>query len=445
MSAAHDLVIADAVVVTMDGEGSVLRDAWVAVRDGRVAEVGTGRPPAAARTIDARGGIVHPGYVSAHQHTMDTLMRSRVTPGLGFFDWLFGAYYAAVLAHEPADAATAAALAGHDLARAGVTTAVDVWGVGDPATARALDCFVATTERMRRSGLRWIVAPMVSDRVPEAWADEVEAVAHGHGVDLARLVSSTADARGFADDLAAALPASDALSLWLGPELPEMATDELLAFFAEATAAPRRGFATHLCASEASAAGTDGVRAVDRLAAHGLLDGRALGAHLSEASPGDLATLAAHGVGAAHCPSASMLGGARASAAARLVEAGIATGLGFDNASLGTTSDMVEEQRRALLFDGAAGTGARRLGAADVFRMATIDGARAIGRADELGSIEPGKLADLVVVDTAGAHWAPASSPVEGIVWRQRADDIVHVLVAGEPVVEDGRPCRPPV
>lgn len=424
---AHDLVIENAIVVTMDAARTVRRG-WIAVDDGAITAIGSGIAPRADELIDAQGGIVHPGFVSAHTHTMDTLARAGRGDGQEFFEWLFGTYYGSVLTHSPADAARAMRLAAADLARAGVTTAVDCWGVGDVGSPRARGCFDASVAAAEASGLRWILAPMVSDRLPEAWTPMLAAAAAPFRAES--LIAPTEVALRFAADALGC--DAGRVAVWTSAELPEMATDGLLQGLGRLAASAGRGFTTHLCASEASAVDTSGERAVARLERLGVFRGTSLGAHLTATDAGDRAALAAAGVGAAHCATSTMLGGGSRSPLGELVAAGIAVGLGLDNATLNATADMGAEMRHALMFDRSCGTG--RATAEQALAHATIDGARAIGLSDRVGSIEVGKRADLVLVETSGSHWQPERDPVLGLVWQSRADDIRLVLVDGEPV-----------
>ncbi|MFT4305433.1 MAG: amidohydrolase family protein [Microbacterium sp.] len=425
----HDLVVENAVIVTMDAARSVVRG-WLAVDDGMVAAIGSDVAPAAHESVDAGGGIVHPGFVSAHQHTMDTLGRAGRGDAQEFFDWLFGTYYGTVLGYRPADAARAAGLAARDLARAGITTVLDCWGVGEAGSERARGCLAATAEAAAASGLRWILAPMVSDRLPPEWAPMLRAA----GLAPEVLVASTATALAFAADALALRRGR--VEAWTSVELPELASDALLTGLARLAADAGRGFTTHLCASAPGAVDVTGERAVARLDRLGLLRRGGVGAHLTHTDAADRRVLAASGVGAAHCATATMLGGGGRSPLGELVAAGVPVGLGLDNATLNGTADMGAEMRHALMFDRACGTSSRRATAADVLAHATTDGARALGMADRIGSLEPGKRADLVLVDTAGSHFDPRRDPVTALVLQARVDDIRLVWVDGAPVYE---------
>ncbi|UIN30042.1 amidohydrolase family protein [Microbacterium binotii] len=425
-----DTVIDDALVVTMDAARRVARG-WIAIRDGIVDAVGEGPAPAARERIDARGGIVHPGFVSAHTHSMDAAAAGSLDASVPFFDWLFGTYYRTVLALTPADAAHAVRSLATDAARAGITTVLDCWGVGDVGTRRADDAFAASARAARGSGIRWVLAPMVSDRLPVQWDPWLDAAERAGGFRREALVAPTETALRFA---ASALDAgSGRVSVFACTELPEMASDALLVGLG-ALDAP--GMTTHLCASEAGAAGIPvhagrPERAVARLQRLGLLGPSLVGAHLSATDPDDRELLAAHGCGGVHCAASSMYSGAHRSALGELRESGIVVGLGLDNRSLNTPADMVAEMRHALAFDRAAGTGAGRVTAAELLAHATIDAARVLGMSDVIGSLEPGKRADLVVRAASGG---PAMSPEARIVLASRADDVRLVLVDGEAV-----------
>lgn len=420
---APTLVVENGVLVTMDGDRVV--QGWLGIAGDRIVALAEGAAPPApgARRLDARGGYVRPGFVSAHQHSMDALLPGSAGRARAFPDWLFGVHYAEVLGHGPERAAEAARRTAASLLRAGVTTVVDCWGVGDAGSARSRECLAATVEVARASGLRWVLAPMTGDRLPPAWA-----------ADLARIAA--ADARFRPDGLTTSTDtaleftahamgtAGEGVTVWPCAELPEMASDGLLRGLASLAERSDGWVTTHLSASPDGARG-----AVDRVLGANP-SGRVLGAHLTHAEPPELARLARAGAGAAHCPSSTMLGGGSTSALGRIREAGLPVGLGLDNGSVNGTADMVLEMRHALMFDRAAGTTGRRVDAETVLRMATCEGAVAIGRPD-LGVLKVGAAADVVVVDTSGEHWRPRTDPAAAMVFQERAGDVTDVVVGG--------------
>lgn len=435
-----DLVIEQGDVLTMDAERSSFLG-WVAVEGNSIAAVAPGSASHidAARRLDASGCLVRPGYVSAHQHSMDAFARATAVRPTSFPDWLFGVYYSTVGTLTPADAARSAELVADDLLRCGVTTLVDCWGVGDVGTSRADECLAATIEVADRSGLRWILAPMVADRLPSAWTPDLERVAsRDPRFRPESMVSTTDDALDFMERAIAAVAHHPRLRVWSAPELPQMASDELIRGLVTMMRRSGGAMTTHLRTAPDDPLDPDGRGEVDRLLALGAGDPHLLGAHLTHGSDADLGVLHHVGAGAAHCPSATMMLGGSSSVAGRLLAADIPTGLGLDNPSLNSGADMGAEMRQAMMFDRTRPADAPSLAADDVVAMATCEGARALGLPN-VGSIEVGKAADLVIVDRSGPHWLPRRDAVAAVCFQERPGDVRHVIVDGRHVGFDSR------
>ncbi|MEM9041286.1 MAG: amidohydrolase family protein [Actinomycetota bacterium] len=436
-----DLVVENGRIVTMDAERSTF-DGWVAVDGGTIVAMGEGDAVGvrAAHRIDAHSGLVRPGYIDSHRHSMDVLARGGDSGPVPFSDWLFGTYYGTVLRLEPADAARSASLVATDLLLSGTTTVVDCWGVGDVGSSRAAECLDATLEVADRSGIRWIVAPMVGDRLPERWHADLDRVELADDrFRRSGMAVATDVAIEFVTGAFEGARGTRLVEVWAAPEVPEMATDELLDHLVEITRREGAAMTTHLLASPPDPTDPIGhdAASLGRLVRHGACDPHLLAAHVSFASSDDLRTLAARASGVAHCPSATMMLGGDRSVAGAARNAGVAVGLGTDNPSLNSLGDMPSEMRQALMFDRAGGVGQPSLDADAVVAFATCDGARAIGR-DDVGTIEVGRSADLVVVDRSGPHWEPRREPVAGLCFQERAGDVRDVVVAGRHLVTDG-------
>jgi 5-methylthioadenosine/S-adenosylhomocysteine deaminase len=425
LTSPRDVIITGAVVVTADATRRVLEPGWVRVRDGAIAEVGEGAPPPDV-TVSVRGDLMMPGLVSAHQHLVDLLVAGGAT-GPTFLDWLLGTYHAGLERARPEDCALAVGTIRRACLAAGVTTVVDCWSVGPVDDgARVAECAEASVEAHRRSGGRTVFAPMFCEVVPPPWLDG------WWGIDPRRLCRPADVSLAEIEALASRHHRADGGRTLVtpSPELPEMTTDAgLVAAFALAT---RLGavMPVHLCASPESrrAFGPDDL---ERL---GLLDERVLGAHCSALHADDVGHLGAAHLGVAHCPSAAKaLGATVFTPLAALRRAGSRCGIGLDNASLHPGRDLFSEGRAAMLVARAAGD---PVGPAEMFDLVTTEGATAIGLGAEIGSIEVGKRADLVVLDTTGAHWADRpSSWSAAVVECAREDDVRAVLVDGVTVV----------
>jgi 5-methylthioadenosine/S-adenosylhomocysteine deaminase len=424
-------VIANGVVVPMEPEGVVFDAGWVRVRGSRIDAVGAGPAPIGSgdRVIDAAGGLVLPGLISTHQHLLDTLLRGGLVTGPTFVDWLLGLYYAGMSAYTPDDCGLASLLGAVETVRSGVTCVVDNWGVdngSDPSRVR--DCAEASIAALSSSGLRVIWARMFATRLPPAWS------AVPVGYDVGRLITGLDQAFAAIDSLMSAHPggAGQRLRICPAPELPEMVEPEAFAMAMDLAARHDTIVPMHLLASLDSRAAFPAA-AIDAL---GGLGPRLLGAHCTAATDHDVALLAERQVKVAHCPTSNAFGGRMAPLPA-LVTAGITVGLGSDNATLNCNSDILAEARRAVLTARVLGAPADVVTPARAMRMATIDGARAVGLADSIGSITPGKRADLIIVDTAGAHWWPRHDWITTLVFQGKSSDVRTVMVDGDLVMED--------
>lgn len=418
-----DLILRAARVIPV--AAAPLADAAVAVRDGRIAAVGpAGDVLAAHRDLpveDLGDVLLAPGFVDVHCHT-EWSLSGGIAPGPGFGRWL-RAFLEVMVVSGWSGHRAAADLAVLAAVRAGTTTLCDQGPHGhgvDAASAagiRAAVCLEAFGETADR------VAPL---------AERVAALAERAGPRVTVGISPHA-------------PYS------VGPVLWEaLAAHELLG---------RVPWTTHIAESEdeeraiagdggplteamlAVGAGPrrwpapPGTSVVGRMAAGGALRDGLVGAHCVRLGPDDPAILAAAGVGVAHCPvSNSRLGCGRMPLEA-LDAAGVVVGLGTDSPGSAGAYDVRAEARACEVLHGATGAPPSP---ARLVELATLGGARALGLGDEVGSIVPGKAADLVAVLPAAAAGL-VGDPHETLL---RADSrVVHSWVAGERLLRDGAPC----
>ncbi len=401
---------------------------WVTITDGAVEAVGPGTPPPELAVV-ARGDLVMPGLVSAHQHAVDLLVAGGPT-GPGFLDWLLGTYHSGLALAGPDDCALAVAAVRAATLAAGVTTMVDCWSVGPVADrARAEACADASLAAHRASGGRTVFGVMGNEHPAAGWDAFASSI---DGRDLCRPADETLAE---VERLATAHHRADGGRTLVtpSPELPETSTPRGLA---DALAlAERLGtvLPIHLCASPPSRAAY-GPAELER---DGLATPRLLAAHVSAVDDHDVLALGRAGIGVAHCPrSARALGATALTPVAALRRAGARCGIGLDNASLNPSRDLFAEARAAQLGATVAGD---PLDARTVFRMLTQEGADAAGLGGSVGALGPGRRGDLVVLDTSGPHWHPRrSSWVETVIASATAGDVRTVLVDGRVVVTGG-------
>lgn len=416
-----DLLIDSArFVLVCDDDSSVLADASVAVADGRIVAVGGSDEVRtrfdADRVIDAGGHIVMPGLVNLHTHLAMTLLRG-VAEDVDLQGFLERVWAEEARVMDPAGVELGARLGAVEALLGGTTTALDMYFHPDAAHRGAVD-----------AGLRHIIGPVFfSFPGPDglSW-DQL--------MDVARQWPATLERIG-------------------GPHVP-VAYMPHAAFTVEiddlaqiAELARETGGIIHTHASENDRENADtvsgrGMRPVACLVESGVMSlGPVLG-HGVRLDQSERHVVASADASIAHCPGSNLK---LASGAADVVgyrEDGIRVGLGTDGCSSSNDLDMFAVMRLAANLARLVRADPAAISAADVVRMATLDGARAVGLGDRIGSVEAGKEADLIVIDTDAPHLTPLRDPHTAIVFAAGRSDVRHVIVGGEIVVEDRRCAR---
>jgi cytosine/adenosine deaminase-related metal-dependent hydrolase len=414
------MIFRNAHVVTMDGAGTEHESGWIQVEDGRVAAVGGGEPPGPGE--DLRGAVVTPGLVNTHHHLYQTLTRARAQQA-NLFEWLRELY--PVWAGIDEEAEYAAARTGlAELALSGCTTVFDhhyVFPRGRPGLVEAE--MTAAGEL----GVRLIPSRGSMDFGQSAG-----------GLPPDELVEEPDEILAETERLAARYP-----ELVVAPCSPFSVTGRLMED--SAALARRLGLVlhTHLAETveeEAYCRELYGCRPVEYLERLGWLAEDVWCAHCVHLDERDVATFGATGTGVAHCPTSNLRLGAGVAPVRALRDAGVRVGLGVDGSASNERSDLFCEVKQALLV--ARGRdGPTALTAREALELGTRGGA-ALLRRNDIGSLEPGKRADLAVWRTDGLELGGAAAdPVAGLVLSgpHRVD---RLYVGGEEVVRDGRLVR---
>jgi cytosine/adenosine deaminase-related metal-dependent hydrolase len=422
-------LLANAHVVTMDGEGTELAGGWVLIDDGVVAAVGAGERPAADDVVDLVGAVVTPGLVNTHHHLYQTLTRARAQQA-NLFTWLQELY--PIWAGIDAEAEYAAARTGlAELALSGCTTVFDHHYV----FPRGRDGLIeAEVQAAREVGLRLVASRGsmdlgVSDGglPPDELVEDVDTVLS----ETERLVSSLHETGPGARIQIAVAPCS-----------PFSVTGRLMT--ESATLARQLGLLLHTHLAETAEEDEYcerlyGCRPAEYLEELGWLARDVWCAHCVCLSAADVRRFADTGTGVAHCPTSNLRLGAGVAPVRELLDAGVRVGLGVDGSASNERGDLCFEVKQALLSARGRG-GGEAMTAREALRLATRGGAAVLGR-DDLGSLEPGKCADVAIWRTDGLELAGADDPVGGLVLAgpHRVD---RLLVGGEEVVRDGRLLR---
>jgi 5-methylthioadenosine/S-adenosylhomocysteine deaminase len=182
-----------------------------------------------------------------------------------------------------------------------------------------------------------------------------------------------------------------------------------------------------------------GCRPLQRLQRLGLLGPGLIGVHATQLEKSEIELLAAHGCSIAHCPTSNMKLASGTAPVAELLAAGVNVGLGTDGAASNNRLDMFQEMRHAALLAKNATGNAAVLPAQQVLQMATLNGARALGLEDKIGSIESGKMADLVAIDFDRPELMPCFDPISHLVYAAGREHVSHVWISGKCHIADGK------
>jgi 5-methylthioadenosine/S-adenosylhomocysteine deaminase len=182
-----------------------------------------------------------------------------------------------------------------------------------------------------------------------------------------------------------------------------------------------------------------GLTPVGYLAELGILSGRLLACHCVWLDDSDIETLRAFDVKVAHNPESNMKLASGIAPVPEMLAAGVCVGLGTDGCASNNDLDLFAEMDTAAKLHKVHMLDPTVLAAEQVLKMATVDGARALGLGGVTGSLTPGKRADLIVLDTRRPHWTPMYHPASHLVYTARRSDVVHTVIEGRVVMEKGR------
>ena len=444
-----DLLVENGCLMTMNAERDVIEDGAVAVDEGEIVAVGS-TPDIADRydgdrVADATDHAVLPGFIDPHTHVADILVRGGVSNERALHDWLFNVKKPAIYAMTPDDHAIASALFTTEALRAGITTFLEfpeVFLMWDEAFDSVLE---AKLNEYEAAGIRNVYAQSFRDAadVPPALSDLVEQVTRKESavnhVPTGASVSTTdtaIDRIGEVYDRYHDSSSESRQQVWIAPENVVTVTDDGLAAAYEF--AERRGTLTTTHASETTHEEHGELTHVEYLDAVGYLSERSVLAHCVHVDERDIRLLAATDTKVVHNPLTNSVLGSGIAPVPTMSNYGITVGLGTDNPSGNDTINPLSDAQYAALVHRADSRDAGAITAEKAPEMATIDGARLIGREDELGSIETGKRADLVLVDLDYPHLTPHRNVAPALVLQTQGHEIDTVLCEGTIVVEDG-------
>jgi 5-methylthioadenosine/S-adenosylhomocysteine deaminase len=419
---ARKLVFQGGTIVTLGPHGILARaDLWV--EDGIIVAVGKtpkGYDDSEAEHVDCSRALVLPGFVQAHVHLCQALFRG-LAEEADLLQWLERKIWPLEAAHTPESLAASAWLGLVEAVRSGTTTICDM------GTVRHAEVLAET---VRKSGIRAVVSKLLMDQ--------------GSGVPAALIepaIEGLAGARRLIDGFHGS--EGGRLRVALAPRFVLSCSRALL----EAVAAESREHGllvhTHLNESRGEIAATEkalGRGAVAHFDELGLLSERLVAAHGVWFHRDELEILAQRQSRIVHCPSANLKLASGICDVRSLRDAGVGVALGADGLPCNNRSDPFQEMRLAGLLSRLLRAD-RALSGEEVVRLATIDGARALGMDSEIGSLEPGKRADIVVMDATGSSGAllPRTDVYDALVYQMTSERVRAVAVEGRFLFREGR------
>jgi 5-methylthioadenosine/S-adenosylhomocysteine deaminase len=411
-----DLLVRGGVVVTMDSTRRVIEDGAVAIARGRIVEVGPSdmlaRKYRARQVIDARGRAIVPGLVNGHTHVPMTLFRG-LADDLDLQEWLTKYIFPAEaknVTEEFVRAGTRLGLA--EMIRGGTTTYCDMYYFED-----------AIAEETARAGVRGVLGETVIDFPVADNKTHEQALAYTE-----RFVNKW---RGHALITAA-----------IAPHAPYTVSLEHLKnvrALSDRTGAP---IVIHVAETRKEVEDSlrdRHARVVEYLASFGFLNARVIAAHTVHINDEEIAILKRLGVGAVHNPQSNMKLASGVAPVPKMLAADVALGLGTDGAASNNDLDMWEEMDTAAKLHKLTSGDPRVVSAREALEMATIRGARALHLEREIGSLEAGKRADLIIVDLDELHQTPGYNIFSQLVYATKAADVRTVIIEGRAVMLDRR------
>ena len=418
------LVIDGCAIATVDANGTEYESGHIVVEGTAIVAVGDGPAPHGGRRIDGSGCLATPGLVNCHHHLYQWATRGLAQQAT-LFEWLQELYPVWARIDEPTERAAArAGLAA--LARSGCSTTTDHHYV---FPRQGGDLLATEIEAARELHLRFHPCRGSMDLGRSAGGLPPDEVTEDRD-DILAACQQAIDR--FHD------PAPDAMvRIALAPCSPFSVTKELMRETAELARRNGVRLHTHMAETveeEAFCQERFGVRPVEYLEDVGWLGDDVWLAHCVHLDEREVHRFGETGTGVAHCPSSNARLGAGIAPVAALTAAGAPVGLGVDGAASNEAGELAGELRQALYAARLRG-GPQALTAREALALGTIHGARCLGRQDEIGSLEPGKLADIVLWRLDDVGHAGIADPVAALVLGPRPT-VELLLVGGRPVVE---------
>ena len=409
-----DILISNGTVLTMNAAGNIIPNAAVAIKGDRIVAVGPMKDFAvcrASRTIDAQGGIILPGLVNTHTHAAMTCFRG-LADDLPLMAWLNDHIFPAEARLTPEMVYAGTLLACAEMILSGTTCFCDMY-LFEAQVARAA----------KEAKIRAVVGEVLYDFPSPSYGplekgfEYTEALMDAHRND-------------------------PLITIAVEPHSTYLCAPALLQKAADLALRRHAPLVIHLSETQSELETIQqryGKSPVAHLADLGVLSPGLVACHCVALSDSDIELIRRHDVKVSHNPESNMKLASGIAPVPGLMQKGICVGLGTDGCASNNNLDMFLEMDTAAKLHKVATLDPTVMSAPAALRMATIDGARCLGLDKKIGSLEPGKLADLIIIDTAKPHLTPMYDPISHLVYAVNGADVQTVLINGRIVMENRR------
>lgn len=408
-----DLVIQNGTILTMDAKNTVLENGFLGVRDDTISHIETGKPDSikAVKVIDAKGGLILPGLVNAHTHAAMSLFRG-LADDLPLMEWLNHYIFPAESKMDAEFVYTGTLLALAEMIMSGTTTFCDMYLFEDEVAKAA-----------QKAGVRCLVGEVLYDfpspnygpvkngmeyteSLIQKWRDDpIVSIA----VEPHSLFTCSPELLGTCNDLS--LKHDVPLIIHVGETLHEVA--EIKKKYAKTP--------------------------VEHLQSLGLLGPHLIADHCVHLEPSDIENIAEYNVNVVHNPESNMKLASGIAPISELLRHEITVGLGTDGCASNNNLDLFSEMDMTAKLHKVHTMDPTVMDALSVLRMATVEGAKALGFGETTGSFEIGKKADIIVIDTHQPHLIPMYNAASVLVYAASGKDVRHSVINGKLVMEDRR------
>jgi cytosine/adenosine deaminase-related metal-dependent hydrolase len=425
-------IIGNTTLITVDSTRRIIRDGAVVIRGNVIEDIGKTREmvkkyPGYA-FYDMSGHVVMPGLINAHVHLTQALIKG-CADDMSLIDFLANRMWRLMGSYTEEEALVSAKLCLLEMIKSGTTTFAETLLLSRYGLPGITDAVV-------QSGMRGALAKSVMDIATYA-SREDNIMDRGMVEDgdecLRQAVEWKKESEGAGDGR---------VNIWLGPRPVGSTTKEMLRKVSKVAGENDMGIAIHFCEVKQDVElmrSQYGQTPGDFAQSAGILTDKTLLVHSVWLAPKDMEAIKRNGSSVVHCPASNLKLASGFCPVPELLNAGVNVCLGTDASTCDNAYDMFDAMRLAAIIHKGKLLDPLVVPAETAIEMATINGAKAMGKEDQIGSLEVGKKADLIAVNMGHVRISPNLNPVSAIVYSAKGSDVTDVIVNGEFVVKEGR------